>query len=103
MRSEYLWDWLVVWYKAGSTVRLPLYSFMSPLHAGVMNMKKLMNLPLPEDAFLQYYVYSNEIAYRQCDAVTRETGRLTKMLQISDPAGISFSNVDFRYAAGWLR
>lgn len=47
----------------------------------------LQNVPMPQ--YIDWLIWMNEKAYRMCDKVTREKGRLTKMVRVHDMANAS--------------
>jgi len=58
------------------------------LRGGLSHAKKLM-AELNKEQVAQFLLFQDELAYRRCDKLTRETGKLTKLLVINDMRGFS--------------
>jgi len=66
------------------------------VRTGRSNVKALMDA-YTEDEVVEYLNYSKETAYARCDATTRRTRRLVKMITILDMAASKISGNDRRF------
>jgi hypothetical protein len=70
----------------------PLYI----VRTGLCNVKGLMN-SMPYDEVADFLLLSKEVAYARCDALTRKTRQLIKMITVVDMAGYSMFGGDSRF------
>lgn len=66
------------------------------VRVGRSDVKSLMDR-YTEDQVVDYLNYSKEAAFRRCDAATRETRRLVKMITILDLAAMKLNGNDKRF------